>query len=71
MKLYKFGGYEAIHGNGTYHIVMAETKEDAVNKANKYQQRRIDSFPKLSYIKLYTIEDCFEHDDDVWEGEWD
>ena len=71
MKLYKFGGWEAIHGNGSYHIVMAENKEEATKKANVYQQRLIDKYSHCKWLKLYTVEDCVEHDSDVWEGEWD
>lgn len=70
MRLYKFGGHEAIIGNGVYHIVMAESKEEAVKKANVYQQKLIDEQLTPGYIKLYTIDDCVEHNSDVWQGEW-
>lgn len=68
MKLYKFGAWKQTESD-TYHVVMAENKEDATKKANVYQQRLIDKFPRLN-IELYTVDDCVEHDSDVWEGEW-
>ena len=69
MRLYKFGSHEPIIGNGIYHIVMAENKEEATKKANAFQQKLIDKYPNQT-IELYTIDDCSEHDSDVWEGEW-
>ena len=67
MKLFKFGGWNQM--GQPYYIVSAETKEEAMEKVNDHLQKEKDKHPLLD-IQLYALEDCTEHDSDVWEGEW-
>ena len=64
-KLFKIGNWK---GYGSYYIVMAETKQEALEKANADIKERNKQYG-YEFLKSYKLKNVAPHETDVWHGE--
>ncbi len=65
-KLFRVGNWK---GYGSYYIVMAETKQEALDKANADINERNKQYG-YEFVKPYKLKNVSVHNSDVWRGEW-
>lgn len=65
-KLFKVGRWK---GYGTYYIVMAETKQEALEMVNQDIKKQNERYG-YDFLEPYKMKDVAVHDTNVWRGEW-